>query len=1151
MTTGNDDLRARGGPTAAQQVLDDVAERWRTLVRRHLIALAAAGLAAIWLAAWLVERYGPTAALAVLAVAAVALAASAAWVTWVSWSRRPVPGERALARFVEEHCPSLEERLITAVEVTARRDEASSVLAPAMLADADRAVAAVSLDEVVPSVTLRRAGMKALAAVAACVVVLALWVEPGRRALQTAALQIFPGRFMLTVSPGDARVKPDEKFVVRAHAAAPFGSLVPRLEVAIGDDSRTVPMRQDGDDDFSWTFDKVPASFTYRVSAGGRSSEEYRVTLLHAPRVRRIDLRYEFPAYTRLASRTEEDGGDIYAPAGSRVQVTVHGSKPLDETALVLSDGRRIELRSTRDSTAEGALTVSEDGAYRVSLRDRDGLMSSGDTEYFIRVLDDRPPNVRILRPASDRRVTPLEEVTIEARADDDYGISAFDLVFSVRGGEDKVASLGDVTKRMPTATGRRTLYLEDLGVEPGDFVTYYARARDIGRGKASSEARSDIFFLEVTPFEEEFAAAQSQAMAGAGGDQGIDDLVTAQKNIIVATWKLERRAAAGQSAADVQAVGRAQGELRARAARAAQRASGPAGRRRNPFGLAPAGDDETESSMGKAVSAMGRAEASLKARNTKAAIPAEMEALNHLLKAQAEIRRRQVMRQQASGGGGSNRADQDLSSLFDRELRRQQQTNYETPPTSEERRGQEQDDVLERVRELARRQEQLARQQDELARDRDQLSPEELRRRLERLAREQSELRRQAAQAAKESSSASSSQQSASGKGSAGSELREASEQMRRAASDLRREATDQARARGKQALEKLRSLERSMQGSQPDEQRRALGDLQLEARQLAERQRQLSEQAAAAGRDGDPSSTRRRLAGDQDRAAERAERLQESLRELAGSAGDPEARDEARGAAGAADEHQIARRMRDAARSMRESAEGRGKPEATDAAVARQSQELARALEGVADQLEPGSHRRDAQQQQLAEELAATRRLREELGNLEREIAELRSGSSDGSPESDRNGRRPEGSPGQSGASQDGRAESSPAQGGDLERLQEEYAERTREIARLERSSQSQANGGGMATPEGPSPSVSAPGTEAFKQDFSGWESLHKEVSLRLERLEATLSQRLLERASRERLQAGSADTAPDQYEQAVDRYFRSLAEPKPSTP
>jgi hypothetical protein len=109
----------------------------------------------------------------------------------------------------------------------------------------------------------------------------------------------------------------------------------------------------------------------------------------------------------------------------------------------------------------------------------------------------------------------------------------------------------------------------------------------------------------------------------------------------------------------------------------------------------------------------------------------------------------------------------------------------------------------------------------------------------------------------------------------------------------------------------------------------------------------------------------------------------------------------------------------------------------------------------------------------------------------------------------------------------------------------------ERARQIERLERNSDAAGDGGGMSTPEGRSPSVSAPGTEAFKQDFSRWESLHKQVSLRLERLEASLSQRLLERAARERVQAGSADTAPDGYQQAVDRYFRSLADPEATAP
>ena len=55
-------------------------------------------------------------------------------------------------------------------------------------------------------------------------------------------------------------------------------------------------------------------------------------------------------------------------------------------------------------------------------------------------------------------------------------------------------------------------MFLEDLNVKPGDVVTYYARATDVGRGRRSTESRSDIFFLEVKPYEEEFVAAEGQS---------------------------------------------------------------------------------------------------------------------------------------------------------------------------------------------------------------------------------------------------------------------------------------------------------------------------------------------------------------------------------------------------------------------------------------------------------------------------------------------------------------------------------------------------------------------------------------------------------------------------------------------------------------
>src|SRR5260221_2922773 len=107
----------------------------------------------------------------------------------------------------------------------------------------------------------------------------------------------------------------------------------------------------------------------------------------------------------------------------------------------------------------------------------------------------------------------------------------------------------------------------------------------------------------------------------------------------------------------------------------------------------------------------MAKAEGALSAQKTTAAVPFEMDALSRFVKAQSEAARKEVMRQQAGGGGGS-RAQQDLSTLFDRELQRQQQTNYEMPKTAEEKRQDSSDATLDRVRELARRQESLSRQQ-------------------------------------------------------------------------------------------------------------------------------------------------------------------------------------------------------------------------------------------------------------------------------------------------------------------------------------------------------------------------------------------------------------------------------------------------------
>jgi hypothetical protein len=893
-------------------------------------------------------------------------------------------------------------------------------------------------------------------------------------------------------------------------------------------------MTRDGSG-FRFDFESVDRTFRYRVTAGTAASDDYTVSAAFPPRVERIDVRYVYPSFSGLPPRDEEDGGDIYAPAGTRVRLRIHADRPVAAGALALSGLSTLPLRAAGEKALEAELTLARDGSYRVHLTDAGGLRGHGDTEYFIRLMDDRPPDVRIIRPSRDQQITPLEEVAIEARADDDYGISAFDLVYSVSGGPERAIAFPRVTGTNVQKTGAYLLPAEDLGVQPGDVITYYARVTDVGRGKRPTEAKSDMFFLEVKPFGEEFVAAQSQAGGGAGGGgTQIEALIAAQKDIINATWNIERRSGSGRSDADIKAVAEAQAELRARVEQMGRgggrggpqpfpqrmSATGPAqGPQRD--GQRPRGADP----IAAAVAAMAQAHQQLESQRTGDAIPHEMAALNALLQAQAEVRRRQVAQQRGgAGGGGSNRSGEDLSALFDKELQRQQRTNYETRSQVEERpdRNESQDSSLDRIRDLARRQEELNRQQRELSGA--NVGAEEMKRRLERLTREQAELRQQAEELARQNAQ----------KGQGDAAMRGVSEQMRNATDDLKRQDAQSAAQKGERAAEQLRSLERQARGSGSDGKQRAAGELQLEARQIAESQRRMAAEAERLEREGSGSTdARRRLADEKDRLAGRVDELQRAAKQE-GQA--DAARELERG--------QVGQRMRQTARQLRDGST-RTSPE---------EQQLARTLDEVADKLGAGG---EAGGQRLAEQLKQSEAIRERLNTLEQQMREAESRTGEqgrqsgqragesGSKRAGEPGSQQAGeSPGRSAARSGGRAAGESGQR-EIEKLRAEYQrelQRAREA--LNRLQQGEQQGGEGGTPEQHEYSRSAPGTEQFKQDRSKWESLRKDVDLALERYEAAVSDRLAKKGGEDLLSAGGSDRVPDTYRDLISKYFQSLA-------
>jgi Domain of unknown function (DUF4175) len=1160
-----------------QSILAAVRRRWTRRAQLRAWTLGATAAATVLLASvgavLLVAREG----LPLVLTIAIALAVAVFAIARAFWPLRRSPSNRQVARFVEENSPGLDDVLVTAVDY-AERPEASPQMREWLAGDAVTAARGVSLDSVVSSASMRKWLWRGAAASVALLAVAALISPSFERAGNLAAAYLFPTRLAIKVTPGSTKVRVGEPVTITARLNGVDGGLTPMLRVIVGQQSREVRMEPAGKAGlFTLTIDKVTQSFAYSVSAAGARSPDYAITAVRPARVERIDVRYEFPKELGLEPRTDEDSGDIYAPAGTKVHLTITTDKPIASGALALADGSRLNLTG-RDQLLEGDLTIEDDGSYRVALADVDGLESSGDTEYFIRTLDDRPPDVRILRPAGDKQVTPLEEIEIEARADDDYGIAAFELVFQAPGGKEKVVPFRG-SKGGLTANGLHTMFMEDLDVQPGDFVTYFARARDVSRGRRSTEARSDIFFLEVKPFDEEFVAAQSQAMmgGGSGGDRGLQGLIEAQKEIIVATWKLDaraRRARDAKPADDIRAVSKAQANLKKRAEEAGGEMARTLGdpRRRRSNGQAPGGSDP----IGKAIEAMGRAVGELDTLTTSAALPHEMEALNQLLKADAENRRRQVARQQqAGGGGGMNRSEADLSSLFDRELRKRNQTNYETPATTEERQEEKKDDLLDKIRDLARRQDALNRQQRDLARNRAQIEEEELKRQLERLTREQNQLRQEADQLSRQMSqqrsgeqnqqnqqnqqgqqSQQASGQSSSGQSSQGQQgtrqLREISEEMRNAASDLGRQNPEQASARGERALERLRELERQVQTATPDDRHRALGDLQLESRQLADAQRRLTNEASKTGEGQAGQDARRRLAGEQERLADRAERLQENVKRMAKSGqGDAAERKATEDAARELERQQLDDRMRKAADGLRNNQNG-----------VRQGEDVARALDQVAQRLGAAAGTEDADSKRWSDQLARTQEMRERIAGLQRDIDKLQresehqaQGQSRNGQTSPQNGQQNSAQNGQQSQNGSGREGATGEQGGGetggnraIQELQREVNERMREMNRLADDIRRESTGGqGPRTPEEWWRSFSAPGTEAFKQDFSRWESLKKNLLLALEQVETNATDQLRTREKKERLNAGGHAAVSESYRELVEKYYRSLATPR----
>ena len=648
---------------------------------------------------------------------------------------------RHAARAAEKRHPEFEQRLVTFSERAGSND--SDPFLQLLAADTLRVA-----DQARPATVAKTKWIAGFCSAALASMLLLIWLGtagPGFFGYGTALLWAGPSKgemqpfYSIVVSPGNCTVR---KRADQAIQATLRGFSAPRVrffaKYASAPEWEQAEMRTEpGGTAYQFLIAGVPESLEYYVEAAGIRSATYHLNVIDLPSIKSLTVTYHYPAWTGLKDFVEDPGGDLRAVEDTTADVAVHLDRSLANGALLLDDGRKVTLRNAGANTLIASVPIQKDGMYHIAaIQNGEDVRLSED--YFIEAQKANPPRVTITRPGHDFDASPIEEVTVEVNASDDFGLRGVDLHYSVNGGAEKTVSMLEA-KGAKTANGSTVIALEDFHVEPGDIVSLYASARD-----ARQTASTDMFFIEAQPFERNYSQAQAIGGGMAGNQaQEQNQLSERQKEIITATWNQVKgngaKASNEETAAFLAAV---QSKLRDQATSMAQRMKARE--------MEEAGDSFKSfvNDMEQAAAAMGPAAGKLRGAKWQDALEPEQKALQHLLRAEAVFRDIQVaFGQSGGGGGGISGATRDMQGIFDLELDTEK-NQYEglRQSQSADARQRQMEEALEKLEQLARRQQELAEQQRHSTPTPQQRWEQEmLRREAEQLQRQMQQLARSA----------------------------------------------------------------------------------------------------------------------------------------------------------------------------------------------------------------------------------------------------------------------------------------------------------------------------------------------------------------------------------------------------------------------
>ncbi|KKM02874.1 hypothetical protein LCGC14_1780080, partial [marine sediment metagenome] len=214
-----------------------------------------------------------------------------------------------------------------------------------------------------------------------------------------------------------------------------------------------------------------------------------------------------FRGDAEVLARAADAAGDLIGDMTKAAKALARGqagqAKTLQKSAVAavkgmlaaLSKRSRMQPVGNSDTTYAMSVQLRHSGRYSIHLS-KDGYTQARKEAHHIRVIEDRPPKVQIVRPMRDLVETRLANIEVAFNASDDYGLRKVEFIYKTETdrldkepAKEKVLGdritgpidperTGNATRRVPGQFKWQLRRMDDL--PDSGTLTYYVRVLDI-----------------------------------------------------------------------------------------------------------------------------------------------------------------------------------------------------------------------------------------------------------------------------------------------------------------------------------------------------------------------------------------------------------------------------------------------------------------------------------------------------------------------------------------------------------------------------------------------------------------------------------------------------------------------------------------------